>query len=93
MKKFISVMMVVIFVFGWTFVSCGNRAVLDPGNFTFNHVHITDCTEGHCFDIDKWWDNASGIEVRLADNHNGMFLSEGTYQLFETKSMCPYCND
>lgn len=70
---------------------CGNRAILDPGNFNFKHVRITDHTEGHCFEIDKWWDNESGIEVRTADG-NGIFLSEGTYQLFESKITCPYCN-
>lgn len=72
--------------------SCGNRAILDPGNFHFRHVHASNYLEGHCWDIDKWWDNDSGIEVRTLDG-DGLFLSEGTYQLFESKEMCPYCGE
>lgn len=71
--------------------SCGNRAILDPGNFNFTHIHITDYQECHCFDISKWWDNDNGIEVRLI-NGEGIFCSEGTYQLFEHSTDCPYCN-
>lgn len=73
------------------FTGCGNKAILDPGNFSFTHVHMSDNVEGHCCEMDKWWDNESGIEVRLTDG-SGIYLSEGTYQLFETKSACPYCN-
>ena len=76
-----------------TLSSCGNKAIIDPGNYNYTHVHVTDYVEGYCFEIDKWWDNATGIEVRLAENKNGMFFSEGTYQLFESQNMCPYCND
>lgn len=73
--------------------SCGsgNQAILDPGSFKFEHVHVTDHIEGHCFNIEKWWDNESGIEVRTTDG-NGIFLSEGTYQLFESADACPYCD-
>ena len=70
---------------------CGNMAILDPGNFKYTHVHLSDSVEGHCYDIDKWWDNESGVEVRTTSG-NGIFLSEGTYQLFESKTSCPYCN-
>jgi hypothetical protein len=72
-------------------VSCGNKAIFDPGSFSFKHVHISDHTEGHCLEIDKWWDGDSGIEVRMT-NGKGVFLSEGTYQLFESSASCPYCN-
>lgn len=70
--------------------SCGNQAILDPGNFNFKHVHIVDPNESHCFNITKWWDNDRGIEVRL-ENKEGMFCSEGTYLLFESQATCPYC--
>ncbi len=73
------------------FIACGNQAILDPGNFDFKHVHCSDATEGHCVEIVKWWDNSSGIEVQLS-NGEGAFFSEGTYQMFESKSDCPYCN-
>ena len=73
--------------------SCGNKAIIDPGNYNYTHIHVTDYVEGHCFEIDKWWDNATGIEVRLTESKNGMFFSGGTYQLFESQNMCPYCND
>ena len=90
MKK-IFVLAIVIVLMLICFTGCGNKAILDPGSFSFKHIHITDHTEGHCYDIDKWWDNESGVEVKTT-NGNGMFLSEGTYQLFESKTVCPYCN-
>ena len=89
MKKILVFCIALIFVIT-CLTGCGNMAILDPGNFSFKHVHITDHLEGHCFEIDKWWDNESGIEVRTT-NGDGIFLSEGTYQLFESKTACPYC--
>lgn len=70
---------------------CGNQAIFDPGTFNFKHVHISDNVEGHCLNIDKWWDNESGVEVRTAAG-DGVFLSEGTYQMFESAESCPYCH-
>lgn len=89
-KRFTILFILVVFMLT-IFAGCGNRALLDPGTFTFKHVHISDQISGHCYEIDKWWDNESGIEVRTS-NGNGIYLSEGTYQLFESKSVCPYCN-
>ena len=93
MKKssiFTFISVALILVIGMITVSgCGNRAFLDPGNFSFKHVHISDAVEGHCLDIDKWWDNESGIEVRTTSG-DGVFLSEGTYQMFESANSCPY---
>ena len=89
MKKFLVISLILTFVVT-CLVGCGNMAVLDPGNFSYTHVRMTDHTEGHCTEISKWWDNDSGIEVRTTSG-NGIFLSEGTYQLFESKSACPYC--
>lgn len=91
MKK-IFVILISLVILCTLLTSCGNQAILDPGNFSFKHVHITDPIEGHCFDIEKWWDNENGVEVRLS-NGEGVFLSEGTYQLFESKATCPYCGN
>ena len=90
MKK-IFIMCILAALIVMCFASCGNQAILDPGSFKFEHVHVTDYVEGHCFNIEKWWDNESGIEVRTT-NGNGIFLSEGTYQLFESTDACPYCD-
>lgn len=90
MKK-IFILCFILILIVTCFASCGNRAILDPGSFSFTHVHMTDYTEGHCYDISKWWDNESGIEVRTSDG-DGIFLSEGTYQMFESKTTCPYCH-
>ncbi len=90
MKKFF-ILCVALLLLIACLTSCGNRAILDPGNFKFTHVHMSDHVKGHCYEIDKWWDDDSGIEVRTVDG-NGIFLSEGTYQLFESKTSCPYCN-
>ena len=90
MKKVLLICVISVLLIMCT--SCGNRAILDPGNFTYTHVHTSDAVSGHCWDIDKWWDNSNGIEVRTTDGA-GVFLSEGTYQLFESKSACPHCND
>ena len=87
---FIGIILVLVIVMV-TASSCGNRAILDPGNFNFKHVHISDDVEGHCLNIDKWWDNESGVEVRTTSG-DGVFLSEGTYQMFESAESCPYCH-
>lgn len=89
MKKIALILVITIMLI--TLCSCGNMAVIDPGNFTYKHVHVSDAIEGHCFAIDKWWDSGNGIEVRRADSGDGVFLSEGSYQLFESASTCPYC--
>lgn len=88
MKKILIMVIVVVMI--TLMCSCGNKAILDPGNFSFKHVHVSDNIEGHCFNISKWWDNDSGIEVRCEDGE-GIFCSEGTYQLFESEAACPYC--
>ena len=71
MKK-IFVILISLIILCTLLTSCGNQAILDPGNFSFKHVHITDPIEGHCFDIEKWWDNENGVEVRLS-NGEGIF--------------------
>ena len=81
---------IAVSVFGFT--ACGNKAVFDPGAFSFTHIHISDAVEGHCFDVKKWWDTESGIEVRFTSGE-GAFCSEGTYQMFTSQAACPYCNE
>lgn len=89
MKKFFALFIMLVFITA-CLAGCSNKAIFDPGTFNFTHVHMTDHVEGHCTEIDKWWDNESGIEVRTKAG-DGIFLSEGTYQLFESKNACPYC--
>ena len=74
-----------------TMTACGNQAILDPGTFSFKHIHISDNVEGHCLNIEKWWDNDNGIEVRTTSSE-GIYCSEGTYQMFESADGCPYCH-
>ena len=94
MFKFIAMVLVTSLLLTLPLIlsSCGNKAIIDPGNYSYTHIHVTDYVEGHCFEIDKWWDNEAGIEVRTTGG-DGIFLSEGTYQLFESQTLCPYCNN
>lgn len=70
---------------------CGNMS-LGLGNYTFTHVHFTDEITGYCGTVDKWYDNSNGIEVHT-DEYGPMYLSEGTYMMFEDDDKCPYCSD
>lgn len=69
---------------------CGNMS-LGMGNFTFRHVHVTTHQQSECYTVKKWVDGSTGIEVNT-EEAGAMFLSEGTYILFENKSDCPFCN-
>jgi hypothetical protein len=70
---------------------CGNMAVIDPGNFTFNHMRTdTENNEPMCLTVEKWWDNESGIEVMTAEC-GPMYFSEGDYILINDAENCPYC--
>lgn len=61
------------------------------GDYSFYHIHISDKIESHCATVSKWYDNDNGgIEVNTKE-YGSMFLSEGTYQLFENAEKCPYC--
>lgn len=60
------------------------------GNYSFYHVHISDKIESHCATVSKWYNNSNGLEVNT-EEYGSMFLSEGTYQLFENAEKCPYC--
>ena len=70
---------------------CGNMDVTGIGTFTFRHVHVTTYQQAECYTVTKWVDGSTGIEVNT-EEAGAMFLSEGTYILFENKSGCPFCN-
>ena len=89
MKKFLTLIICIV-ILSTCLASCGNRAVLDPGAFSFTHIHFTDMTEGYCATIEKWWDNEEGIEVRTTE-YGAISCSEGSYNLFESAHNCPYC--
>ena len=89
MKKIISIILfiTILFIFCSLTTSC-NRA-LGLGNYTFKKVHICVGDVSKCVEIEKWYDDGMGIEVKTK-NYGALFLSEGTYFLVEDK--CPICN-
>lgn len=62
------------------------------GDYSFYHVHISDQINSTCATVSKWYDDGGGIEVNTKE-YGSMFLSEGTYQLFESAEKCPYCKN
>ena len=62
------------------------------GDYSFYHIHFGDTITSHCANVSKWYDDAGGIEVNTKE-YGSMFLSEGTYQLFENAKKCPYCSE
>lgn len=62
------------------------------GNYNWKHVHFTDAIEGHCATIRSWHDNTTGIELHT-EECGSMFLSEGSYILFESGADCPFCEE
>ena len=85
MKKFIVCMLVVIMVV--TLCGCGNMS-MGYGNYTFRKVHVDTPHYSGCIEVETWYENSTGIEVKTRDYEN-IFLSEGTYTLIE--SDCPFC--
>lgn len=61
-------------------------------DYSFYHVHISDQINSTCATVSKWYDDGEGIEVNTKE-YGSMFLSEGTYQLFESAEKCPYCKN
>ena len=61
------------------------------GNYNFTHVHVSDGVDGYCATIKSWHDNERGIELHTEEFGN-VYLSEGTYALFEYGKNCPFCN-
>lgn len=69
--------------------SCGNEN-WGMGNYNWTHVHFSDAIGSHCATITSWHNNETGIEIHTKEC-GSMFLSEGSYILFESGSKCPYC--
>lgn len=67
---------------------CGNEN-WGFGNYSFTHIHYSDGVEGQCATVDSWHDNELGCEVHTPNGT--IYVSEGTYQLFEKAKTCPYC--
>ena len=87
MKKIIAVMLILVMALALT--ACGNQNLL-WGNFTYEHVHISDAIGGHCFNLEQWNEDATGIELKI-EGGSTVFLSEGTYMMFSDSDACPYC--
>ena len=92
MKRIFAILMAVIMVLavGVCLTGCGNenRGI---GNYTFTHCHYSDGVEGQCVTVDSWHDNELGCEIHTPKG--GIYLSEGTYQLYESDKVCPYCGE
>ena len=88
MRKFIAIIMIALMAFGL----CACNENWGFGNYSWKHVHFTDNVEGHCATISSWHDNTTGVELHTVEC-GSMFLSEGSYILFENASDCPYCGD
>lgn len=73
-----------------TFVGCGSNMSLGIGNYEYNKIYVDTYHYSGCLEVDKWYDNATGVEVKL-DNGQAIFLSEGTYSLIEDE--CPFCKN
>ena len=89
MKKIIAILLATIMIF--TFAACGNEN-WGFGNYNWKHVHFSDAIEGHCATISSWHDNTTGIEIHTVEC-GSMFLSEGSYILFESNVDCPFCGE
>lgn len=89
MKKVIGMILVVMLLV-CTLCACGNEN-WGFGNYNWKHVHFSDAVDGHCATISSWHDNETGIEIHTVEC-GSMFLSEGSYILFESESNCPFCN-
>lgn len=88
MKKFIAIIMIMLMAFSL----CACNENWGFGNYNWKHVHFSDAVEGHCATISSWHDNTTGIELHTVEC-GSMFLSEGSYILFENGSDCPFCGD
>lgn len=87
MRKVICILLVLVMIL--CFTACGNEN-WGVGNYNWKHVHFSDMVEGHCATISSWHDNTTGIELHTVEC-GSMFLSEGSYILFESSKDCPYC--
>ena len=89
MKKIFT--LILVLVLSLSLCACGNEN-WGFGNYNWKHIHFSDAVEGHCATISSWHDNTAGIEVHTVER-GSMFLSEGSYMLFENEIYCPYCQE
>ncbi len=89
MKKLFAILLALVMILGLT--ACGNEN-WGFGNYNWKHVHFSDAVEGHCATISSWHDNTTGIEIHTVEC-GSMFLSEGSYILFESGADCPFCEE
>ena len=90
MKKiFLTFMLILLVVI--CFSGCGgNMSVMGIGNYSFEKVHVDTYHYSGRLEVEKWYENSTGIEVKTKDYEN-IFLSEGTYTLIEDE--CPFCEE
>lgn len=89
MKKKIITIVLVLTVLLLGVMGCGNMS-MGIGNYTFNKIHVDTYHYSGCFTVEKWYDNASGIEVKTKEV-GSMYLAEGMYMLIENE--CPFCTE
>lgn len=88
MKKIISIILIITVLFLVCSLTTSCNKGLGLGNYNFKKVHICVGDVNKCVEIEKWYDNEIGIEVKTK-NYGALYLSEGTYILIEDK--CPLC--
>lgn len=88
MKKKIIAMIVATVISVVALTGCNMS--LGMGNFNFRKIHIDTYNYSGCFTVEKWYDNASGIEVKTREA-GYMYLAEGMYMLIEDE--CPFCGE
>lgn len=88
MKKLVAVIMLLALM---VIVMCSCNQGCGIGSLEFKHLHYNTYHNNGCININKWYNNESGIEVHTTDGA-AMFFSEGTYILVEEKRDCPFCN-
>ena len=88
MKKIVCVLLVIV-TMAFCLTGCGNEN-WGFGNYNFTHVHVSDDVTGYCAEVKSWHDNGRGIELHTEEFGN-IYLSEGTYALFEYGKNCPFC--
>ena len=86
MKKFIAIILVLVMCLSML-TACNENWGF--GNYSWRHVHFSDMVEGHCATISSWHDNTTGIELHT-EEMGSLFLSEGSYILFENAANCPF---
>ena len=92
MKRLFTIVLSIILTIGC--ISCLSSCCNENfglGNHTFTHCHYSDGVEGKCVTVDSWHDNELGCEIHTANG--SIYLSEGTYHLYESAKICPYCGE